>query len=300
MTKLKKISMRMRKNREEKNKENRKKEDNKEKRTQEIKKAAEEAATKAIVKHMERIKKKKKEEDKKEKKENSKRKKRWKCMAWNIDGWNDTMKTKRKIHKIKSEIQGYDIVILNETHLDKVEVERFEKFFDRDKNYTMYHATRIMKDKDKGEKDRRRNGVSIIIRNNIMQDCEIEIEKDDVEGRWIKMKVQKDGEKDMVFWGIYAPVKPTERKKWMKEMGKRMKKVKGRKMIAGDYNFIMDSKYDKIGGNANKGKEGKAEQKIWERELNVRDIWRRLNPKVIATTRSTGDRDSIKDRYTSR
>ena len=44
----------------------------------------------------------------------------WKCMSWDIRGWRGKKdKTKKKIRKIKSKIEGYDVIILTETHLSK-------------------------------------------------------------------------------------------------------------------------------------------------------------------------------------
>ena len=48
----------------------------------------------------------------------------WKCMSCNIRGWGGRQdKTKKKIKKIKSEIERYDVIILTETHLSKGEEE---------------------------------------------------------------------------------------------------------------------------------------------------------------------------------
>ena len=46
----------------------------------------------------------------------------WKCMSWNIRGGGGRQdKTKKRMRKIKSEIEGYDVIIITETHLRKEE-----------------------------------------------------------------------------------------------------------------------------------------------------------------------------------
>ena len=43
-----------------------------------------------------------------------------KCMCWNVRGWRGKQdKEKRKMNKIKSEIEGCDTITLTETHLSK-------------------------------------------------------------------------------------------------------------------------------------------------------------------------------------
>ena len=44
----------------------------------------------------------------------------WKCMSWNILGWGGRQdKIRKKMKKIKSEIERYNVIILTETHLSK-------------------------------------------------------------------------------------------------------------------------------------------------------------------------------------
>ena len=97
------------------------------------------------------------------------------------------------------------------------------------------------------------------------------------------------------MWGIYAPVKTAvDRKKWMEKLGGEMKKKKGMKVIAGDFNFVMNTSLDKMGGNKKRGTEGKKVQKKWEEELGVVDAWRKFNPKMVATTWTSRDKEKRK------
>ena len=63
-----------------------------------------------------------------------------------------------------------------------------------------------------------------------------------------------------------------DRKKWMEKLGGEMKKKKGMKVIVGDFNFVMDTRLDKMGGNKMKGTEEKKEQTRWKEELGVVDV----------------------------
>jgi hypothetical protein len=85
-----------------------------------------------------------------------------------------------------------------------------------------------------------------------------------------------------------------DRKKWMGKVGGEMRKKKGMRVIAGDFNFVMDTSLDKMRGNKKKGTEGKKEQKKWEEELGVVDAWRQFNPKMVATTWTSRDKEKGK------
>ena len=55
-------------------------------------------------------------------------------------------------------------------------------------------------------------------------------------------------------------------------------------MIAGDFNFVTNTSFNKIGGRPNKGTIGAKEQQQMEREFNIIDVWRKTNPDLIGTT----------------
>ena len=73
-----------------------------------------------------------------------------------------------------------------------------------------------------------------------------------------------------------------------KKNGDEIRKDEGYTMIAGDFNFVMDTSIDKRGGRTNRGTIGSTEQKKWEKEFNITDIWRKTNPRTIGTTWSNG------------
>ena len=70
----------------------------------------------------------------------------------------------------------------------------------------------------------------------------------------------------------------------MREIEERMKRHKGYKIIGGDFNFVMDTRYDKIGGNKKRGMDGKREQKNWEDNLEMDDVWRERHENEIGWT----------------
>ena len=106
------------------------------------------------------------------------------------------------------------------------------------------------------------------------------------------MNTQLD--KPLIIWGIYAPTLPTDRKKWMKTLGEEISKDKGYRMIAGDFNFVTNTKLDKRGGRTDRGTTGSKEQKKWEKEFNIKDVWREQNLDTIGTTWSNGVKDEKK------
>jgi len=62
------------------------------------------------------------------------------CICWNIRGWGGKQdRIKRKMSKIKSEIESFDITILTETHLSKEigEIQKMEKTY-KNLHFNMY------------------------------------------------------------------------------------------------------------------------------------------------------------------
>ena len=207
------------------------------------------------------------------------------CMAWNINGWRGE-KGDRKINKITGEVRKYDVFVLTETHLEDEENEKkaFNKYFEE---YHVYHAHRK-------EQASQRCGVAIGIRKTKVEEKDIEFEREaeGEGGRWVRATIRGVMEEELHIWGIYAPTVATDRKVWMRKVGERIKKKKGIRVVAGDFNFVMDTKLDKIGGNKKKGTEGRDEQRNWEVEMGVVDIWRKVNPGMVGTTwRSRGKKE---------
>ena len=178
------------------------------------------------------------------------------CITWNIRGWGGQQdNTKRKMGKIKGELEGYDIIVLTETHLsrEKEEVDKFEKHL---QDYNMHHVH------DKTNSSGRK-GVSIGIRKATINDNKVTFlldEGEDDEGRWLRVTLTNVLDKPINIWGIYAPTNATERKKWMQTLGNKLQTYEGYTLVAGDFNFVMNTALDKRGGRASSGMSGRHEQ----------------------------------------
>ena len=81
--------------------------------------------------------------------------------------------------------------------------------------------------------------------------------------------------KTLNIWGIYAPTNAKNRKIWLRELGREIRQTNnGYRTIAGDFNFIMNINLDKRGGRSYRGNAGIKEQKEWEKEFEITDVWR--------------------------
>jgi endonuclease/exonuclease/phosphatase family metal-dependent hydrolase len=198
-------------------------------------------------------------------------------IEWNISGY-EGKKGNTKAFKIKNEINSYDVVVLTEVHLKEGEEDSFEKLIDKEGGYYFFHA--VEKIKKKG------GGVTIMVKKKLVggDESRIEGEVDNKAGRWAKVAIQGILEEKIQIWGIYAPNNPTERKKWLRDMGGRMRKEEGIRVVIGDLNFVMDTRWDKVNGNKSKGTEGREEQREWERDMELVDVWRKDNEGIIGWT----------------
>ena len=209
-------------------------------------------------------------------------------VEWNVDGWRDNWRVERKKSgRIWNEVNGSDVVVMVETHLKREEREEFERKMGGHKAWVFVHAYQ--------EKEGMFSGVTIMIKRKSLQKGEedVEGEGDEKEGRWAIATVSNWLEEDVVICGLYAACDPKEREEWMEEMERKMEQKKGYRVMVGDLNFVMDTKWDKIGGNKNRGMRGKKQQESWESNLGVRDVWRRRNPERVGTTwTARGERGS--------
>ena len=120
--------------------------------------------------------------------------------------------------KIKSEIEGYDIIILTETNLSKEE-EEINKMGKHLQEYNLFHVH----DKENASE---RKGVTIGIKKNRIEIENIEIKTDqgkEEDGRWIRVTLNKILDKPLNVWGIYAPTNAKNRKKMAQGTWKRNK-----------------------------------------------------------------------------
>jgi exonuclease III len=205
-------------------------------------------------------------------------------MSWNINGWRGTERKKRKVGYIQSEVQGKQVAVLTETHIkDKEEAEEFERSVGGEREWIFGHAMG------------RNTGVTIMIKRRILKNGSEDVKMEvDAGGRWVICTIKNLVEEEVVIAGIYASTKGNERVPWMKKMEKRLEGKQGVKLIPGDYNFVMDTKLDKIGGNAKNGTVGREQQLSWIKKLGVTDIWRDRHPEKVGTTWKTRGRETAK------
>ena len=209
--------------------------------------------------------------------------KKFKMIAWNIAGAQNHRTSeisKGKTGRIRNEINGNEVAVLTETHLyskETTQVKDFEKEMGGNRDYFFVHAQ---------AKKARSGGVTMRIRKNAIGGNNFEVEKDEKEGRWVKVRIDGLLNKPLDIWGIYAPANQIARKKWMREMGEKMKKQGGEvyRIIMGDFNFIQSTTWDKKGGNKRTGLEGKEEENKWKTEMNLTDEWRERNKDKIGWT----------------
>ena len=69
----------------------------------------------------------------------------------------------------------------------------------------------------------------------------------------MRIKIDKVLDKPLTIWGIYAPTNAKDRRTWLKSLRKEIQKDIGYKIIAGDFNFIMNPALDKRRGRTDNG-----------------------------------------------
>ena len=111
-------------------------------------------------------------------------------------------------------------------------------------------------------------------------------------GRWICATLTNVLDRPLHIWGIYAPTNAFQRTTWINCLEPKLRQKEGYTIIAGDFNFVMDTTLDKCGGRDTSSMCGSKYQKRWERKLNLTDVWRKRNPETIATTWTNGTQDS--------
>ena len=173
-------------------------------------------------------------------------------VAWNINGWGGTEKRKAKAGHIRSEISSKQVVVLTETHIrDEEDAEDLEKSLGGRREWVFGHAI--------GHKSTA--GVTVMIKKRILKNGEDDVVMEvDAAGRWVICKIKNLMEDEVVIVGLYAPATQRRRAPWLKQLEEKVKPIQGMKLMAGDLNFVMDTKIDKIGGNQKNGMSGSADQ----------------------------------------
>ena len=122
-----------------------------------------------------------------------------------------------------------------------------------------------------------RRGVSILVRKN----CDVDIItcSTDQDGRIIHIKLSNEQENIDII-NIYAPNNNIERKQFFLKLHDRLKLIKNKIILTGDFNNVINTYLDRYPVRPNSDVSRKALNDIMN-DIQLIDIWRERNPKDI-------------------
>ena len=130
-------------------------------------------------------------------------------ITWNVWGWGGQQdNVKKKIIKIKSDLEGYSIVILTKTYLSR-DIDKMKKLEKYMQEFSVHHVHD--RHRASGQK-----GISIGIRKILLENNNIHLmsdEREEDKEQWICMTLTNVLDKLLCIWGIYAPTIATVRRK---------------------------------------------------------------------------------------
>ena len=181
------------------------------------------------------------------------------------------MKEKSTQIKFKNVLDTYnfDVLFLQETHVDSMSLANSMKEYFNCEAFWSLGSNRSA-------------GVGIFLSNK----TEFKVEKfhTDIDGRFLYVDLLIESIPYRLV-SVYAPNDEKDRKEFFNSIQKHL--VSSRKVIiGGDFNCILDTKYDKIGkgSNPNFGWVGSKELSTLCHDYNLTDVFRTLNPYRYATT----------------
>ena len=190
-----------------------------------------------------------------------------KIASININGFRSKLKQNLiKSFVLKNKI---DILLLQETFIDNITLANsIEQSFNLEKrciwNFGKSNSC----------------GVAICLFNEHIQ---IQSFHTDVFGRLIRLDFSTDAFPNFRIINAYFPVDTTERLDFLNDLSQYICGAKNL-IIGGDFNFILDTKLDKIGGNLNKGTIGSKIFKPILEKMNLIDCFRYLYPNKRTVT----------------
>ena len=189
------------------------------------------------------------------------------CATLNINGMKERIKQSQLKHTLNS--HNFDILFLQETHIDSMSLANSLKTqFNCDCYWSLG--------------SNRSAGVGILIFPSL--NFNVEKFESDIEGRFLFVDLLIDSIPYRLM-NIYAPNNEKDRKIFFNSLPKYL--VSNRRVIfGGDFNCILNSRYDKIGkgSNPNFGNVGSKELTNLCNDYNLCDIFRHLHPHQFATT----------------
>jgi exonuclease III len=168
---------------------------------------------------------------------------------------------------------SFDILFIQECHcVSETEVRNWTKDF-RGKGFwsfgTLYSC-----------------GVGILIKQRVSY--KISNVFRDTEGRLLLLDL-KIHDQSFRLVNIYCPCDdPQARKKFITALDVHL--ITSRFIIlAGDFNFTVDNRFDKVGGNPNSGTEGAAEMRRLCYDFSLLDVYRQMYPHTVSVTWSSAN-----------
>lgn len=190
-----------------------------------------------------------------------------KLASVNINGFRS--KYKQNLVKQFASKNKLDIVLLQETFVDNIYLAK-----------AIEHNLNLEKKCIWNFGKSNSCGVAILLFN---KDIRIENFHLDLFGRVIRLDFFIDGYSNFRIVNAYFPAVSSERLEFINNFSQYLTGAKNL-IIGGDFNFILDSNLDKIGGNLAKGNIGSKSFKSLLEKMNLIDCFRHLYPNKRAVT----------------
>ena len=190
-----------------------------------------------------------------------------KIVSINVNGFRS--KFKQDSIKDFATKNNVDILLLQETFIDNITLAKsIEQNFELNERCIWNFA--------KADS----SGVAIFLFNKNI--C-IDHFHTDIYGRVIRLDFSLDGFPNFRIVNAYFPSDPTERLEFINNFSQYLCGARNL-IIGGDFNFVLDTKLDKIGGNLEKGMIGSKPFKTIIEKFNLIDCFRYLYPKKKMVT----------------
>jgi exonuclease III len=181
-----------------------------------------------------------------------------KVITFNVKGLKGPEKRSKVLEWLSQ--KESDIILIQESHFEES---------DRDKWRTNWPGKIIA---SQGTNQSR--GVCTLIRKNL--DCELKETYRDKEGRWLITVLDIKNVKYCIA-NYYGP--NLDKTEPLTAMLKKLEEVDiDNTILGGDLNFVFNLDLDKSGGNRNTNFKCREVMMKWQKEHDIRDIWRERNP----------------------
>ena len=181
-----------------------------------------------------------------------------KLCTLNVRGTSDA--TKREALCCWMTKHNIDILALQETYVTVESSQRWQHQF---ANHDIYHSY--------GTNHSR--AVSIVVDKSCQTNWQYALEKVDVNGRYVVLKII--GEYEVCLAAIYAPVSYTERETFLTDLNQELRQYDNH-IICGDFSCVIDPKKDKISSSLSQPRTASINtMQKFIAEFNLEDIYRK-------------------------